>query len=571
VSGDATLAGLEVSAGALYPTFSPTEVVYAGTAGLFAASVEITPTAQDAGATIEVEGTPVVSGQPTAPIPLGIGPTLVSVAVTAPGGATTTYTIVFSRPPVAGLEAYVKASNTGSGDLFGWAVSVSGDTLVVGAPAEASSASGVNGDQADDSLPGSGAAYVFVRSSTGWTQQAYLKASNPGADDYLGTGQGDSFGAAVSISGDTIVVGAPGEASDATGVDGDQADDSLPRSGAAYVFVRSGTTWTQQAYLKASNTDAGDLFGGSVSVSGDTVVVGAVFEASGATGVNGDQSDDSAPDCGAAYVFVRAGTTWSQQAYLKASNAEEGDLFGAVSISGETIVVGASGEASEATGIDGDQADDSSTYSGAAYVFVRSGATWTQQAYLKPSNTGDYDFFGGGTAIAGDTIVVRATGEDSAAAGVDGDQADDSAPESGAAYVFVRTGTTWTQQAYLKASNTGEEDGFGSAVSVSSDVIVVGASGEASDATGLDGDQADDSEPSSGAAYVFTRSGTTWTQLAYLKASNAQSDDVFGASAAVFGDTIVVGAPVEASAATGVNGNQSSNSAAQSGAAYVFR
>src|SRR5262249_21137182 len=136
-------------------------------------------------------------------------------------------------------------------------------------------------------------------------QQAYLKASN--------TNAGDLFGGTVAISGDTVVVGAPSEASVATGVNGNQGDNSAPTAGAAYGFARSGGVWTQQAYLKASNTNAGDLFGGSVAISGDTVVVGAPFEASVATGVNGNQGDNTAPLAGAVYVFVRSNGVWSQQ------------------------------------------------------------------------------------------------------------------------------------------------------------------------------------------------------------------------------------------------------------------
>src|SRR5262249_35676171 len=156
-------------------------------------------------------------------------------------------------------------------------------------------------------------------SGSAWTQQAYLKASNTGANDY--------FGISVSISGNTVVVGAAHEASGATGVNGNQTDNSFPFSGAAYVFVRNGTTWSQQAYIKASNTGHGDSFGEKLSVSGDPLVVGAVSESSSATGVNGNQADDSAGNSGAAYIFVRNGTNWSQQAYLKASNTTAMDLF----------------------------------------------------------------------------------------------------------------------------------------------------------------------------------------------------------------------------------------------------
>jgi len=145
------------------------------------------------------------------------------------------------------------------------------------------------------------------------SQGAYLKASNTGAFDW--------FGWSVAVSGGTVVVGAKGEDSSATGVNGDQTNDLEENSGAAYVFTRSGATWSQQAYLKASNTGAGDNFGWSVAIDNDTIVVGAAYEDSNATGVNGPQDNNDDSTSGAAYVFTRSGTTWSQQAYLKASNS----------------------------------------------------------------------------------------------------------------------------------------------------------------------------------------------------------------------------------------------------------
>jgi hypothetical protein len=220
----------------------------------------------------------------------------------------------------------------------------------VGAIDESSNATGVNGDQSNNLSTWSGAAYVFVRNGTTWSQQAYLKASN--------TAAGDLFGHSVSVYGDTVVVGARGEDSNATGVNGDQSNNLASGSGAAYVFVRNGTTWSQQAYLKASNSESSDYFGHSLSVSGDTIVVGAFFESSNATGVNGNQSNNLLFRAGAAYVFVRHGVTWNQEAYLKASNPEENDYFGeSVSVSGDTVVVGAS------------MKDDVANNAGAIYVF----------------------------------------------------------------------------------------------------------------------------------------------------------------------------------------------------------
>jgi hypothetical protein len=331
-----------------------------------------------------------------------------------------------------------------------------------------------------------------VRDGTNWIQQAYLKASNTGAED--------RFGISVAISGDTVIVGAVYESSNATGVNGNQGNNSALNSGAAYVFVRSGTNWTQQAYLKASNTGAGDWFGFPVAVSGDTIVIGAKNEDSNATGVNGNQTNNSATDSGAAYVFVRDGTNWVQQAYLKASNTGAGDHFAPVAISGDTLVVGALLEGSKATGINGNQSDNTATDAGAAYIFVRNGTNWSQQAYLKASNTGAGDHFGSAVAISGDTLVVSAAHEASKATGVNGNQSDNSAMEAGAAYVFVRSGTNWSQQAYLKPSNTRTFEGFfgevpnssfefGYSVAISGDTVVVGAPGESSNATGVNGDQ----------------------------------------------------------------------------------
>jgi hypothetical protein len=472
-----------------------------------------------------------------------------------------------STPQQAPPPAYIKASNTGADDTFGYTVAIDGDTMVVGAPYEDSAATGINGNQQDNSATGSGAAYVYVRTDAqgapGWSQQAYLKASN--------TGAGDQFGYSVAISGDTIVVGAWREASAAQGVNGDQNNNAAFGSGAAYVFVRTGTTWSQQAYLKASNTDAGvgDQFGCAVSIDGDTIVVGAYGEESAATGVNGDQQNNSAASSGAAYVYVRSGTTWSQQAYLKASNTESHDIFGfSVAVDGDTVVVGALLEQSGATGVNGDQQDNSVTQSGAVYVFVRTGTTWSQQAYVKSSNPNVADLFGYSSAIDGDTIVIGAWLESSASPGVNGNQLDNSAPNAGAAYVFVRNGTTWSQQAYLKSSNPEIEDQFG-AVAIEGDRIVVGAIFESSAATGIDGNQRDNSAPKAGAAYVFVRTGTAWSQQAYVKASNTGSDDEFGRAVAIDGDTIIVGASAEASAATGIDGNQLDNSATDAGAVYV--
>jgi hypothetical protein len=165
-------------------------------------------------------------------------------------------------------------------------------------------------------------------------------------------------------------VGASFESSAATGIDGDQTDNNAADSGAVYVFIRTNGVWRQQAYVKASNTEASDRFGLSIALVGDTLAVGAVFESSAATEIDGNQTDNNAADSGAVYVFIRTNGVWSQQAYVKASNTEGFDLFGtSIALSGDTLAVGAFFEASAATGVNGNQGDNSAPSSGAAYVF----------------------------------------------------------------------------------------------------------------------------------------------------------------------------------------------------------
>lgn len=452
--------------------------------------------------------------------------------------------VVAAAGPVT-QQAYLKSSNSGVADAFGSAVAISGDTMVIGAPAEDGSSTGVNGGQASESALQSGAAYVFVRSGDTWTQQAYLKASNTGAYD--------SFGWSVAISGDTIVVGAHQEDSAAATVNGDGSDNSAPNSGAAYVFKRSGTVWTQQAYLKASNAGAADLFGSAVAVWGDTVVVGANREGSAASGIDGDGTNNGAFNSGAAYVFHREGTSWTQQAYLKASDSAASAEFGsAVAIDGERLVVGAP------------LADG---YRGAAYVFSRSFAAWSQQARLTASNAAPTARFGCAVAVSGDTIAAGARGESSGSAA---NPLDMTAPEAGATYVFQLDGSLWAEQAYLKASNPDAADFFGKSVSLAGDTLVVGAFGEDGAATGVDGNQASNSAAAAGAAYVFSRSVTEWFQTGYLKASNSEASDWFGGAVAVSGNSVVAGAARESGAARGVNGVQNGNGALNSGAAYAF-
>ena len=483
---------------------------------------------------------------------------------------------------IGGVISYIKASSPGIGDLFGYSLNLSGDgsTLAVGAYREDSNARGIDGDQENNEAPNSGAVYIFTRNKEGqWKQQAYLKASNAESRDW--------FGRSLSLSddGNTLAVGAYGEDSNASGIDGDQENNEAERSGAVYVFTRNKEgQWEQQTYLKASNTEEWDSFGRSLSLSGDgnTLAVGAYREDSNARGIDGNQGNNEAPASGAVYVFTKnKGGQWEQQAYLKASNPEIGDLFGrslSLSDDGSTLAVGATGEDSNARGIDGHQGNNEARESGAVYVFTRDKeGHWEQQAYLKASNPGEWGWFGRSLSLSddGNTLAVGAYGEDSNASGIDGDQENNEAERSGAVYVFTRDNEGhWEQQAYLKASNTEEWDYFGRSLSLSGDgnTLAVGATGEDSNARGIDGHENNEAE-GSGAVYVFTKNkGGQWEQQAYLKASNTGRGDYFGRSLSLSGDgsTLAVGATGEDSNARGIDGHEN-NEAPESGAVYIYK
>jgi hypothetical protein len=421
----------------------------------------------------------------------------------------------------------------------------------------------------------------------------YLKASNPGEDDRLGVGNpliGVTMG--MSADGTTLAVSAPYESSGATGVNGNQQDESAWESGAVYVFVRAGNSWSQQAYIKPSNTQTSDKFGFSLALSGDgnTLAVGATLEDSNARGVppspagfgetGGAQANNSADASGAVYVFVRNGSRWSQQAYVKASNADAGDQFGwsvALSRDGSTLAVGAQTEGSAATGVNGDQADNSAADAGAVYVFTRNGTTWTQQAYVKASNAQAGDRFGFSVTLSGDgnTLAAGSYDEDGSAKGVNG-ASDEGAPNSGAAYVFVRRGGTWTHEAYIKASNTVRNIALGSAVALSADgsTLAVGAVDETNLTRGIDGDQSStpDNAVSAGAIYVFGRTDAGWRQQAYVKSFNIGPTDLFGIRLALSGDgsVLAAGAPGQNGGGRGFKANPEDFTASESGAVYIF-
>lgn len=321
----------------------------------------------------------------------------------------------------------------------------------------------------------------------GWQQQAELTAADAAANDHLGI--------SVDVDGDTAVVGAY------------RTDGAGSSSGSAYVYTRSAGTWTQQAELTASDAAANDLFGTSVAVAGDTVVVGSYLD-----------DHASGTDAGSAYVFTRSGATWTEQAKLTASDAAAGDNFGiSVALDGDTALVG--------SWFNGD---------GAAYAFTRSAGTWSEQAKLDPSDPSGGDRFGGSVALAAETAVIGAYRDDLAGS------------DRGSAHVFTRSGTAWSQEATLTAPDGADADWFGYSVAVDGDRAVVGAY------------QDDDAGSASGSAYVFTRSGSAWAQETKLAASDAAAGDAFGSTVAVAGDWVIVGS------------SQDDDGGASSGAAYAF-
>ena len=346
-----------------------------------------------------------------------------------------------------------------AGDAFGESVSISGDYVIVGA----------QGD--DENGANSGSAHVFKRTGASWTQEAILLAS----DGALG----DGFGGSVSISGDYAVVGASGN------------DDNGDRSGSAYVFHRTGTSWAQEAKLLPNDGTADDRFGASVSISGDYVIVGAFLD------------DEKGSYFGSAYVFSRTGTTWTQEVkLLPPDGAAEFNFFGmSVSISGDYAVVGAQG--------------DDPDNSGSAYVYKRTGPFWAQETKLLPFDADSPINFGGSVSISGDYVVVGGPGDDGRA---------------GSAYFFKRTGTSWTQETRILASDGAAWDRFGNSVSISGDYAVVGAWFH------------DDNGDNSGSAYLFKRTGSFWTQEAKLLPSDGAAGDIFGWSVSISGGYAIVGA-----------------------------
>jgi hypothetical protein len=523
VTCDAALESLGLSSGTILPALDPGVTTYDIAVPIGTEHLVFTPAAAS-GVTIVFNDDAVVeSGTDWQSPLLELGFNTFSATLQLAGRPDRAYRFNVTRGK---QEAYLKGDMLGLGAGLGSDVALARDTVVVGAPGRALGAASV-----------SGSAYVFVRDGVTykWKQQARLIADAPVI--------GDNFGAAVAIAGDTILVGATTEDAGA---------------GAVYVFTRSGDTWSKQARLAASNAGEGDAFGSDVAFSGDTAVIGASFEDGSQVSVSATApADDGAESAGAAYVFTRAGDSWSERAYLKGSTTAAGDGFGrAVAIGdsgdGETysIAVGAASSS-------GAQAGD-----GAVYVYRGSGASWTEEAALpSPSPTaeaGGYGYYATGLDVDGDWLAVGA-------------------PEDGAqgrVYLFHHASDgAWQPGGTITSSPGSTDDYFGIAVAISGRTLVVGASGEDSSGSGIAA-AVDELATDAGAVYVFGLEDDflTWSQRYYIKAAIvAGGHSRFGSAVAIAGGAIAVGSAAESGGAHEVDGDPSNTGQLASGAAYVIR
>ena len=399
--------------------------------------------------------------------------------------STSAFTLEFTVDWTAASEQQkIQASDKQAGDEFGHSVSISddGNTAIVGAPLE------------DAGGTDTGAAYIFTRSGSTWAEQSKIVAADPAQDDIFGGSVG------ISGDGDTVIVG---------------TNKGLGASGgnSAYIFTRSGSTWTQQSKIIASDDSGSSYFGCEVSISddGNTAIIGA----------------KEAGTAGQSYIFTRSGSTWTQQSILVPSDGTSGDAFGfsaSLSNDGNTAIVGSRTKSTVGYNF------------GAAYIYTRSGSIWAEQSILLPDDASSGAEFGWSVSLSndGNTAIVSAWRENS---------------NSGSAYIFTRSGSTWTQQSKIVPSDAASAR-FGSSVSVSNDGNTVIA-GSLRESTGAH---------FAGAAYIFTRSGSTWTEQSKIQASDKQASDQFGISSAVSGDgrAIIVGSYLEDTGGT------------DAGSAYIF-
>lgn len=432
------------------------------------------------------------------------------------------------------------AEDDGAGDLFGYSLALNedGSYLVVGAPFEDSSGTGVNSDAQDNAAENSGAVYTFSFSAdtSNWELQDFIKASNTDAKDYFG------LRVALSDSAKSLAISAPYEASAAAGINGDQTDNSIRLAGAVYIYQNDNGTWVPQAYVKpplGSEKDAPCFdplppgitcygtaparFGYSLAFArdGQMLAIGSPGDNASGTGVNADPEDIKAKSSGAVHILTHEASGWDYSAYIKSINTAEEDDFGyALSLSseGDILAVAAPLEDGSASGVfnssqqgedffDGDTPAYGKENSGAVYLYTFNGDEWTATSYIKAENTDEMDVFGWSLALnaAGDTLAVGVPRDDSEYKGIGELWNSVGAPASGSVFVYTRTEDEWELHNYLKAPNTDANDTFGRTVALSGDgnTLLSAATGEDSTATGVDANQADNSGDNIGAVYIY--------------------------------------------------------------------
>ena len=472
----------------------------------------------------------------------GVATTTCSGTSCVPATCNAHYQLDTNQCVLYSQASYLKSTSSSNSQLFGnvVATSTSGTTVAV------STATTV---------------FIFINTGGIWSQQATI----PRAASAL----------SLSATGDSLAIGVSSD-TNCTGGINPLTMAGCASAGAAYVYTRVGNMWTQQVYIKPSVVNGAQLFGASIAIApeGTALAVGAPGELSTTTGIN-SVPNGLGMGVGAAYVFRFAGGMWTQDAYIKPATANYNALaFGtsvALSALGNTLAVGATGEKS---GSLVNQADTTAVGAGAVFVFSYAMSAWTQTAYVKASNNRAAAAFGKSVSLSvpGATLAVGANAETSGATGIGGNQALTATPSAGAVYVFQYS-VSWVQQAYIKASNTSSNEKFGNSVSLSTNgnALLVGAPGDSSNATGVNGNDADTSASTAGAAFLFTRSGATWSQLDYFKASNTATTYTFGMCVALSGDgdTVVVGSPSEKSNSTGV-GSTPNTLGTNVGAVYAF-
>lgn len=571
------LAGVDATVGELSPAYDPETTRYRLDVFAWTSSVGITPRLVDNSARVYVDDAEYRGA--SLDVELEPGQTTIRIDVDLQNGERRTFTIDIYRPTRVVETAYAKAMEPIQGAQFAYSLSLNptperanGTLLAVGAPGHPSKTQTINGSQTELGATLSGAVLLYSLDDAGaWREDTFIKANNAEAEDL--------FGLSVALEGDLLVVGAPEEDGESGGVNGTDGND-VPGSGAAYVFRFHDEAWHQEAYLKAEFPTIAAGFGRSVALDNGAgrparIGVGAWHDANSAVGTNPKQRDDAAANSGAAYVFEYRDGGWEQVSYLKPSNTDFADSFGeSIAIDGDTLVVGAPLEAGAIGKVNGDQANNDAFAAGAAFVFAydADNDAWFQRSYLKPANAAAEQRFGNVVDVNGESIAVGSFTEHNSATGVDPSVADELSDESGAVYVFSKTKDEWSQQAYLKASNTGSHDRFGHAINLYGETLVVGAPLEASGLPFVGSDPSNDEAPGAGAAYVFARDGETWRFDQYLKASNPEAGDNFGAAVAFDGKRLVVGAPFEDSAIGGTTSASGPNNVGiASGAFYVFR